>query len=477
MEKMKSLWRDDKKDMSMGISEDLVSEFEQLLGSENVLRGEAERQSYAYDSTLKDMSRPALVLRPESAEQLGATIRLAYQAGVPMTVRGSGTSLCGGATPVAETGVIILTTGLNRILELNEQDGYAIVEPGVRTGDFVKEVEKKGLFYPPDPGSLAVCTLGGNIAENSGGARGLKYGTVKNYVLGLEFFDGQGNLILTGARTLKCATGYDLTPLVVGSEGTLGIIARAVLRLIPRPEASKTVCALFSDTMNACAAAAEILSLGIVPARMEFMDMIMLRSVQEVLNSESVHGSAALLIEVDGCTEQTEKDADRIIQCCQKKDVRQTYVAHNSEEASVLWQARADILRSVARDYPSFVLEDATVPRSAVPALLHAVQSLAKKFSLNVGMFGHLGDGNMHPVFLFDKADEAQCSRVHDIRKALAQTVISLKGTLSGEYGTGSVKACWLEKELPPATIALYKSIKHVMDPKHLLNPGKVIPE
>lgn len=461
----------------MGVSDALINEFERVLGAENVLRGEADRQSHAYDSTLPGMSRPALALRPETVEQLGEAVRLAYQSGSPITVRGAGTCLSGGAVPVADTGIVIVTTGLNRILELNAKDGYAVVEPGVRTGDLAKEAEKAGLFFPPDPGSLSVCTIGGNIAENSGGARGLKYGTIGNYVLGLEFFDYEGNLIVTGGRTLKCVAGYDLTPLMVGSEGTLGVVARVTLRLVPRPEASKTVLAFFADAAAACAASEDILSKGIVPARMEFMDAAMSRYLEEVADAGCGRDAVALLIEADGDIERTEREAAGVVQCCRERDARGVHVAEDAEEAATLWGARANILRSVAPEYPSFILEDATVPRSAVPALLSAIREMEKSFSLDMAVFGHMGDGNMHPVLLFDRRDEAQRTKAHAVREALIETVLSLNGTLSGEYGTGGLKARWLEKELSPETIAFYKRIKRAMDPENLFNPGKIIPE
>lgn len=460
----------------MGISDSVITEFETVLGAENVLRGEADRQSYAYDSSLSGMARPGLVLIPRTVEQLGVIVRIAYQNGAPITVRGAGTCLSGGAVPVADTGIVIATTELNRILELNPRNGYAVVEPGVRTADFVREVEKAGLFYPPDPGSMAVCTMGGNIAENSSGARGLKYGTVGKYVLGLEFFDYEGNLITTGARTLKCTAGYDLTPLVVGSEGTLGVLARATLRLIPRPAASKTVLAFFADPKTVCMTGEDILALGIVPARMEFMDTAMSCDLKVISNAGCNSNAVSLLIELDGAAEQTERDAGEVVRCCQKRQAQWVWSVENTAEAATLWKAWESALRSITGE-KSFILEDVMVPRTAIPEFLDAIRGIGDKYALDIHVFGHLGDGNIHPVLLFDRHDEGWSESLCGARKALGETALSLKGTLSGEYGTGSVKAPWLEKALSPATIALYKSIKRVMDPKGLFNPGKIIPE
>ncbi len=462
----------------MSISESVICEFERVLGAENVLRGEAERQSYAYDAALPGLSHPpALALRPESVGQLGEAVRLAYEAGIPMTVRGAGTCLCGGAVCGTEDGIVIVTTGLDRIVEINERNGYAVVEAGVRAGDFAKAVEQKGLFFPPDPGSLPACTLGGAIAENSGGARGLKYGTVKNYVLGLDFFTCAGELARTGARTPKCATGYDLTPLMVGSEGTLGVIARATLKLIPRPEASKTVWAMFSDIADMCAASADILSMGVVPARMEGMDALMLRPVAEAAQSENGQCAGALLVEVDGCLEQAEKEAAKVVRCCKRKGTLSIQVAENAKDGAALWQAHAAILRVAGDKGRAFVLEDATVPRTRIPELGAAIRDMEKTYALDIGVFGHMGDGTMHPVFLFDRRDAAQWERVRQARERLIETALSLDGTLCGEFGAGVLKAALLEREMPPATLALYKSIKKTMDPKHLFNPGKIILE
>ena len=262
-------------------SASLVKEFENLIGKENVFTSEADRQSYAYDAAVLPSVVPGLVLRPTTTEQLGSLIERCYANGLPMTVRGAGTNLSGGTVPDADKSVVILTQGLNKIIEINEEDLYAVVEPGVVTAQFAAAVAAKGLFYPPDPGSMAVSTLGGNIAENAGGLRGLKYGVTKDYVMGLEFYDNNGELVKTGSRTVKCVTGYNLGGLMVASEGTLGMISKAILKLVPPPQASKAMMAVFDDVQKASEAVSRIIAARILPCTLEFMDNMTINLVED----------------------------------------------------------------------------------------------------------------------------------------------------------------------------------------------------
>ncbi|WP_301188261.1 FAD-binding oxidoreductase, partial [uncultured Desulfovibrio sp.] len=294
-------------------SQALIKDFEDLLGKENVFTSEADRQSYSFDSAVLPSVTPAMVLRPTSAEQLGQCVKKLYEAGVPMTVRGAGTNLSGGTIPDSVDSAVILTTGLNRIIEINSNDLYAVVEPGVITAQFAAEVAKKGLFYPPDPGSQTVSTLGGNIAENAGGLRGLKYGVTKDYLMGIEFFDSTGALVRSGSRTVKCVTGYNLPGLMIQSEGTLGIISQAVMKLIPPPQASQALMAVFADMQDAAEAVAGIIAAHILPCTLEFLDNNTIVRVDDFTHAGLPREAGAiLLIEVDGHPAQVADDAEAV---------------------------------------------------------------------------------------------------------------------------------------------------------------------
>ena len=373
-------------------SASLVKEFENLIGKENVFTSEADRQSYAYDAAVLPSVVPGLVLRPTSTEQLGALIERCYANGLPMTIRGAGTNLSGGTVPDADKSVVILTQGLNKIIEINEEDLFAIVEPGVVTAQFAAAVASKGLFYPPDPGSQAVSTIGGNIAENAGGLRGLKYGVTKDYVMGLEFYDHTGELVKSGSRTVKCATGYNLGGLLVGSEGTLGMISRAILKLVPPPQASKAMMAVFDNVQKASEAVARIIAAHILPCTLEFMDNMTINLVEDdVKIGLPRDAQAILLIEVDGHAGQVADEALIVEEQLKKSGATQIVVAKDAEEKNRIWEARRKALPALARFKPTTILEDATVPRSKIPAMMKVIKGLGEKYNLTVGTFGHAG--------------------------------------------------------------------------------------
>jgi glycolate oxidase len=452
-----------------------IKEFEKIVGAENVFSSLADRQTYAYDSAVLDSVTPALVVRPTNTEQLGAIIALCYKLGLPMTVRGSGTNLSGGTVPDSPDSVVILTQGLNRILEINSSDLYAVVEPGVITAKFASAVAEKNLFYPPDPGSQAVSTIGGNIAENAGGLRGLKYGVTKDYVMGLEFYDHTGSLVKSGSRTVKCVTGYNLGGLMVASEGTLGIISKAILKLIPPPRASKAMMAVFKDVQNAADAVADIIAAHILPCTLEFMDNVTINMVEDdVKIGLPRDAQAILLIEVDGHPAQVADDAITVEAQLKKNNATEIVVARDADEKNKIWEARRKALPALARRRPTIVLEDATVPRSKIPAMIQTVNEIAKKYNLLVGTFGHAGDGNLHPSILCDRRDKEEFARVEQAIDELFNRTIEMGGTLSGEHGIGTAKAKWLEKETTKATIEYSRRMRLAIDPKRLFNPSKM---
>jgi len=372
--------------------------------------------------------------------------------------------------------VVVLTNALNKILEINEADMYAVVQPGVVTAELAAAAETKGLFYPPDPGSQAVSTLGGNVAENAGGLRGLKYGVTRDYVMGIQFFDVNGDIVKTGSRTVKCATGYNLTGLMVGSEGTLGVFNEITLKLIPLPAAQKAMVAVFDKMENASETVAAIIASRIVPATLEFMDNFTIRAVEDYSKvGLPTDAAALLLIEMDGHPAQVEEDADRVELLCHKMGATSVRVAKDASERDSVWAARRSALSALAKLKPTLVLEDATVPRSKIPDMVQAMQDIAKQYDLSIGTFGHAGDGNLHPTILTDRRDKEEWKRVESAIEAIFDKALGLGGTLSGEHGTGIAKSCFLEKETTAATIVYSKRVKEALDPNNILNPGKII--
>ena len=456
-------------------SDALIKDFQAIVGKENVLASEADRQSYSYDSAVLDPVVPAMAVRPTSSEELGKVVRLCNENGVPLTPRGSGTNLSGGTIPESK-GIVLLTNALNKIIEINEQDLYAVVQPGVVTAQFAAEVAKRGLFYPPDPGSMAVSTLGGNVAENAGGLRGLKYGVTKDYVMGVDYFDVNGELVKSGSRTVKCVTGLNLSALQVASEGTMGVFNEIILKLVPPPAANKAMMAVFDDINKASETVAAIIAAKIVPCTLEILDNSTIKYVEDFTKAGMpVDAQAILLIEVDGHPGQVADEAEMVVSICKKTGATEVKAAKDEAERNKLWEARRAALPALARARPTTVLEDATVPRSQIPAMISAINEIAKKYRLDVGTFGHAGDGNLHPTILCDKRDKEEFKRVEDAVDEIFDVALSLKGTLSGEHGIGLAKAKWLEKETSAATIAYAKALKAAVDPKGILNPGKII--
>ena len=454
----------------------LAKDFEKILGKENVFCSEADRHSYSYDSAVLESVVPALVVKPTSVEQLGKVIATAYSKGIPITVRGAGSNLSGGTIPDSENSIVVLTQGLNKIVEINQDDLYAVVESGVVTANFAREVSAKNLFYPPDPGSQAISTIGGNIAENAGGLRGLKYGVTKDYVMGLEFFDRNGGLVKTGAKTVKCVSGFNLAGLMTASEGTLGIIARATLKLVPPPKASKAMMAIFKNIQDAANAVAGIIASHVLPCTLEIMDS---KTINLVEDNEKIglprDAEAILLIEVDGHPAQVADEAEIVLQQLRKNNAENVVAAKDEAEKTRLWEARRKALPALARFRPTIVLEDATVPRSKIPEMVATVNDIAKKYDLFIGTFGHAGDGNLHPSILCDKRNKQEFARVEEAIDELFTRTIAMGGTLSGEHGIGTAKAKWLELETSSATINFVREMRKAIDPKGLFNPQKIV--
>ncbi|UYM82656.1 glycolate oxidase subunit GlcD [Heyndrickxia coagulans] len=446
----------------------------QVVGRENYDDTQAGRLVYSYDASPQFQAMPDAVVAPRNKAEVQAIVKLCNEYRIPVVPRGSGSNLCAGTCPV-EGGIVLVFKHMNRILEIDEENLTVTVEPGVITLDMIKAVEAKGLFYPPDPSSMKISTIGGNINENSGGLRGLKYGVTRDYVLALEAVLASGEVIRTGGKLAKDVAGYDLTRLLVGSEGTLAVITEATLKLLPMPEAKKTMLALYQD-IEACAqTVSDIIANRIIPATLEFLDQPTLQAVEAFAHiGLPTNVKAVLLIEQDGPQEVVERDIEKIAEICRKQHAVDVKVAASPEHAEALMTARRSALSALARLKPTTILEDATVSRSEVAKMVVAINEIAEKYGLHIGTFGHAGDGNLHPTCLADIRDQDEMERVEKAFAEIFQKAIELGGTITGEHGVGRAKAPYLEWKLGETGIGVMNAIKNALDPNHILNPGKV---
>jgi len=447
-----------------------LKELKAIVGPACVSTSPEELVVYSYDATQRE-SLPWAVVRPRSSREISEILKLANRERFPVVPRGAGTGMSGGSVPV-QGGVVLSLERMNNILEIDEQDFIAVVEPGVITGDLQREVESRGLFYPPDPASNKFCTLGGNVAECAGGLRAVKYGVTKDYVLGLEVVLPTGEIITTGARTVKSVAGYDLTKLIVGSEGTLGIATRITLKLLPLPETVRTLAAFFSEVAVAAKTASAIMASGVLPRALEFVDQTALRAVEGYLKEDLSHGATAmLLVEVDGPAESTARDADRIAEILTRGGAVRVERAGSDAEREQLWKARRAISPALYTIKPKKLNEDIVVPRSRIADSLHEIAAIAERHGLLIVNFGHAGDGNIHTNILFDEADLPKAEIA--VKEIFAST-LRLGGSITGEHGIGLSKAAYLPMELGPEAIAAMKRIKQALDPNNILNPGKI---
>lgn len=433
-----------------------------------------ERLVYSYDSTPNMQSMPDAVVSPRNTKEVSEVLKVCNEYKVPIVPRGSGTNLCGGTCPT-EGGVVLLFKHMNKIVELDEENLTITVQPGVITLDVTNAVEAKGLFYPPDPGSMKISTIGGNINENSGGLRGLKYGVTRDYVIGLEVVMPNGDILRTGGKLAKDVAGYDLTRLMVGSEGTLGIITEATLKLIPMPETKKTMLALYSDLEAAARTVSKIIANKIIPITLEFLDQPTLKVVEDYVKiGLPIDAKAVLLIEQDGSPEVVNRDIERMTEICKQEGSFSVQVATTEEEALALTTARRTALSALARLKPTTILEDATVPRSEVANMVKAINMIAEKYKLDICTFGHAGDGNLHPTCPTDSRNHEEMERVEMAFAEIFEKAVELGGTITGEHGVGVMKAPYLELKLGKEGIAVMKAIKQALDPNNIMNPGKV---
>ena len=445
-----------------------------ILGPQGVLTEPEDRLCYSYDATAMMKSTPAAVLIPESSEQIASVITFANHVGLPIITRGSGTGLSGGSVPLKE-GIVVSTLRLNRILEIDEENLTATVEPGVITADLHQAVEARGLFYPPDPGSMKVCTLGGNVAENAGGLRGLKYGVTRDYVMGLEVVLPSGEVMWTGGKCPKDVAGYDLRQILVGSEGTLGVFTKILVKLVPKPALKKTLLAVFPSMEAAAATVAAVIAAKIIPATLEFLDQTTIRCVEDFAGiGLPLEAGAILLMESDGHPAAAADEAETMRSLALEQGASSVQVAKDEQEAQRLSSARRMAFPALARMRPTTVLEDVSVPRSRLVEMVSKVREIAKRENLMIGTFGHAGDGNLHPTILLDERDPDEVARMHRGFEAIVEAALELGGTLTGEHGVGLLKRDFLERYFPQAAVDMMRKFRLSMDPNQIMNPGKM---
>ncbi len=457
------------------LTPEIINQLQQIVGPDNVALDKQDLLCYSYDATQLEFL-PDAVLFPADAHEVSRILRLANAERFPVFPRGAGSGFSGGSLP-AGGGVVLVTTRMDRILRIDTANLIAEVESGVVTETLQKAVEALGLFYPPDPASLKFSTLGGHVAECAGGPRAVKYGVTKDFVLGLEVVLPTGEVIRTGGETAKGVVGYDLTKLLCGSEGTLGVVTKIILRLLPLPEAKKTMLAIFDSIDGAATAVSSIIGGKIIPTTLEFMDQATLECVERRFSlGLPPEGRALLIIEVDGDLGLIERQAGQIREMIQPLGLIQFRVAKNTGEAEELWQVRRLVSPSLRDVNPTKYNEDIVVPRSRVPEIIRRMETIRQKHDIPILNFGHAGDGNIHVNIMIDRNIQGMDEKAHLAIEEIFRAALDLGGTMSGEHGIGLTKAPFIELELSPDQIKAMRAIKKALDPNNILNPGKIFP-
>ena len=457
------------------INEKIIHLLQDILGPGHLLTEPEELACYSFDGSGGDIA-PWAVAFPESSMQVADILKLANRFNFPVVPRGAGSGMTGGAVPV-RSGLVLATSRMNKILEIDSDNMIAVAEPGVITGELQAQLAKQGLMYPPDPASLKFCTLGGNAAECAGGPSAVKYGVTRDYIIGCEAVLPCGDIITTGVRTEKGVTGYDLTHLLIGSEGTLAVFTKLILRLLPLPEAGKTFLLLFHSIEQAVELVAGLLRTGITPCTLEYMDETAIGVVQDRLSTPLPENTLALLLlELDGSREEVGRQKKHLYNFLAKKSIT-LLEADDEEHRRELWLARRAVSPATFALKPHKISEDVVVPRSKIPDLVRFTTTLSTELSLTILTFGHAGDGNIHVNIMLDKNDKEEYARAKTAKQRLFEKVIALGGTLSGEHGIGTTKSPFLPLEINPATMTLMRNIKDLFDPNNILNPGKIFPQ
>jgi len=456
------------------LNEEAIKQFRNILGDKHVKSSTAQLLAYSYDATANFQRMPDVVLSPANTQQVVEIVKVCDTYKIPIIPRGSGTNLAAGTVPF-DGGVILLFNRMNQIVECDKENLTITVQPGVITQEICNYVEPLGFFYPPDPSSMKISTIGGNVSENSGGLRGLKYGVTKDYVKGLEVVLSNGQVLKTGGKLAKDVAGYDLTALLVGSEGTLGVITEITLKLIPLPKSKMTSVAYFHSLEDAAKTVSAIIANKIIPVTLEFLDKKTIVAIEHSMKiGLPTDVEAMLLFEQDGEFEQVEKDVREMTQIAEENGAYVTQIAKDDLEANQIKTARRVALSALSKLRPTVILEDATVPRSQIAEMVRRIHRIAEKYQVNIATFGHAGDGNLHPTCLTDVRDEEEMERVEEAFAEIFEAALDLGGTITGEHGVGEMKAPYLEWKVGKAGIQVMKGIKHAFDPNNIMNPGKI---
>jgi glycolate oxidase len=452
----------------------VAAELTRTLGSERVLWEREHLATYGFDGTAVLYAQAGCVVLPKTPAEVTQVVRYAAQHKIPVVTRGSGTGLSGGSVPVP--GCIVLCSVLmDRVLELDQKNLTIYVESGVVTQKVAELADAAGLLYPPDPGSMKISTIGGNVAENSGGLRGLKYGVTRDYVMGLEVVLANGETVAFGNKCVKDVAGYSMKDVFIGSEGTLGIITKVLLQLVPKPRAKKTLLATFSQMDAAAETVSAIIAAKIIPCTLEFLDRITMKCVEEYAHLDlPLNAEAILLMETDGHPVVVEEEAQQMAEIARNHGAMAVQLAESAEESIRLTSARRMAFSALARVSPTTILEDATVPRSELANMIRFIQQTAAKYQVTVGTFGHMGDGNLHPTFLTNEKNAAEMARVEKAMEEIFDQAVRLGGTITGEHGVGLAKKAYLPKAIGDASLGLMRQLKRTLDPDNILNPGKI---
>jgi len=453
----------------------LAQALRSLLGADRVLDDPAAREAYSRDATPLFKGLPEVIVTPHSTAEVSEVVKFARRTKTPIIARGAGSNLCAATVPL-NGGIVLSMMQMKQILEVSRNEMLAVVQPGVSTQQLDDAVAKEGLMYVPDPGSKTVSTLGGNVATSAGGLRGLKYGTTKNYILGLEAVLGTGEVIRTGGRLVKDVAGYDITRLLIGSEGTLAIFTEITTVLSPRPKASKYGVAYFNNLAEASVAVDSIVASGILPATLEFLDNTCIKAVEDFAHLGLDNDAGALLLfGDDGSADSVEKSVTAMADISNSaRGVRAVTLAPDVAAAEALLYARRCSLPALARLGSMSILEDISVPRPQLSRAAEAIEEIGEKYSLLIGTFGHAGDGNLHPTIVINKDDADEVARAERSLSDIFNLALDLGGTITGEHGVGSAKLPYLRQKLGDVSLALHRNIKSVFDPDGILNPGRV---
>ncbi len=461
--------------MNTKIDSNIIRKIASIVGKNNYSTDFEDRLCYSYDAT-KQSSLPAIVVKPHTTEEISTLMQLAYENNIPVYPRGAGSGLTGGSVP-SKGGIVLNLCEMNNILEIDKENLIAVLEPGVVLADFQLEVEKLGLLYPPDPASDAMATIGGNVAECAGGLRCLKYGVTRDYILGLEVVLPNGDVINTGVRTLKGVTGYDLTRLLIGSEGTLGIFTKIIVKLIPLPKSALTFLALYKNVSDAVASVQSIIDTRIIPRTLELIDEVCFQAVQKYKKKKyPEEAKAVLLVEIDGEEAAIQAQKEKIINACKKNNAYEVITTQNQEQRDELWELRKSVSPALYSISQKKINEDICVPRSKLTAMFSRIDEISKKYNLTMAKFGHAGDGNIHINVLIEKEDPEILKRAEHAIEEIFNETLALGGTLSGEHGIGNTKSAYLHLEIHEKELQLMKNLKELFDPKGILNPGKIFP-